>query len=126
MKKNRLLKIANLIENINPAVFDMDSWSSKKNECGTTFCACGYAAYVGLFKGLTLGYGGDGDADLIYVEPGDEYGDIERRDWDAVEVLFDLTYSEVEYLFYGKFGDTPHAVAERIRKFVKTGGVIEK
>lgn len=125
MKKNRLLKIANLIENINPAVFDMDSWSSKGNECGTTFCVCGYAAHVGLFKGLTLEYDGDGDADLIYVEPGDECGMV-MEDWDAVEVLFDLTCSEAEYLFYGKFGDTPHTVAERIRKFVKTGGVIEK
>lgn len=117
MKKNRLLKVAALIEVINPESFDMDSWSGKKNECGTTFCACGYAAHVGLIKGFNLEY----DLTLYgKFDPTLKYKGYEN--WGAVEKVFGLSEDEAVFLFMGRESDTPSSVAERIRRFVETDG----
>lgn len=58
MNKGRLLKLADLLETVDPSRFDMDRWhsGSRFNEnklkfgCGTTACAGGWACTIPSFK----------------------------------------------------------------------------
>lgn len=126
MEKEKLLKLAALLECVPQGSFDMWKWGNdyrkpkppnmekatlQQNECGFAGCAMGWAAHVGLFDGLTL-------ITERCLAPGVRYG--RKTDFDAAAELFGITYGESHRLFYpsGK-DDSPKAVAGRIREFVE-------
>lgn len=115
MNKEALLKVAEILDKVNPEKFDLKGW-----KCGTTACACGHAAMdpwfyeqgfsiKGLEPYLTISYKG-------------------LQGWDAIEEFFDLNINDSFYLFeedsyedgFEKNKKTPPLeVADRIREFVK-------
>lgn len=128
MKKERLLKLADLLEadakNKTGLRFDMGNWGTitdptKPVSCGTTACAMGLAALSGAFKRAGLGYRISGEQLLITMH--------DRVDaMEAAEKLFGISYEEAEYLFIDTAGEGARgerAVAKQIRKFVARGGL---
>lgn len=141
MKKQRLLKLADLLDadaaNKKGIKFDLQSWAADGEtgnrdftgvtdipvNCSTAACAVGLACLSGAFAGSGLGYEIAWDGALIPT-----FG--EERDWYAVERFFGLSEQYATYLFmaseYPKSKRTRAAgeryVAKRIRKFVEDGG----
>lgn len=123
MKKDRLLRLADKLEETGPYEgekltkdmrFNLDSWC----QCGTVACAVGHAAYDEWFRrrGLKLE-----TYDLDYGLKVPVYQ--EWRDDEAVEEFFDIGAHAVEQLFYAQAypaqsGTRPKTVAKRIREFV--------
>jgi hypothetical protein len=124
MKSERLLKLANFLENdVPPPRFKMDEWSDTRDfapeVCGTAACAIGWATTIPAFRieGFT---GKQSDqANIVYPS----YRSYES--WEAVEKFFGLGKRKAEYLFDDENypgAPTPKQVAKRIRKFVKDAG----
>jgi len=131
MHKKRLTRTADLMDVTVPKTFGLDTWCT----CKTVGCAVGCSAMDPWFRrrGLTLkkynGWIYDDKVDhetctgktvhgTLYVPmyKGDE-GDA------AVQAFFDLSYEEMEYLFYAseypkENATFPKEVAKRIRKFI--------
>jgi len=136
MKKQRLLKLADLLEadaaNRKGIKFDLGLWGSIDRlddevsvSCGTTACAMGLAVVSGAFKRAGL-INGAFTKDIIFPEmKGSGLGGIQ-----AAAELFDIEVGEASYLFFdteypyekrrGAAGE--RYVAKRIRKFVADGG----
>lgn len=122
MNKRKLLKLAKLLETRQewrPRIqFSFRLWSS---DCKPAGCACGLAALSKKFKGLGIG----ADGDLVY-----QRGYICVNGFDAVQLCFDLSDEDASYLCslegYREsqtFCCGELAVANRIREFVKKGGI---
>lgn len=111
---NRLLKLADLLENVVEAKkFDMGCWVFNiKSGCGMAACAGGWAALSPKFRGLVV----SGRNQIKCIKTG-------RVDFAGVEDYFYLSEQDSRHIF-GNFSydsDRPHkkTVANRIRKLVK-------
>jgi hypothetical protein len=114
MKKKILKKIAKLVKLLPDHKFDMDSWAEKK-DCGTTFCAIGSAASLGIIPNVKL----DEHYDVIWTCP--KTGK-QLESWEAVAESLDITEDQAEFLFYSHSYDhiTQKAVHDRIMEFIET------
>lgn len=127
MHKERLLLLADHLENVKPNEFNMSHWweektISNRNLCKTTGCAMGHACSIPEFQKLGLrldhGYLSVSDKNVFYRTPVLD----DKRMYEAAQELFEISYADVEYLFCP---DTyteadicdPIAVAKRIREF---------
>lgn len=123
MKKKLLKKVAKLVVLLPEEKFDMESWASK-NTCGTTFCAVGAAATLGIVPGMRLEEGEFSNNNLILVKNNKEY-----YNWSAVEQAFDLSEEDAEYLFsadaYVGVGLSQKEVANRINRFIEEDGRVD-
>lgn len=97
--------------------------------CGFAACACGHAGLQPEFRRqgfFTTKSGEDFEGRTYHYEDvhyKDRNGSI-HHDFDAASEFFGIVYSDAENLFsyherLGKKGNTPSAVAKRIRDFVK-------
>ena len=113
MKTKKLLKVADMLDNLTPeeaGKFNMESWNSE-GDCGTTFCAIGWAAHKGLFKNLSLFKGEHSSHNTLNYRC--------FKGWDAVTALFEINGHDADYLFSDNYQrDTPELVAENIRDYV--------
>lgn len=69
------------------------------SECGTTACACGFAAIDPWFRNQGFRFersGGYMSEIRLYEHPDDEYW---HSDWDAVTQFFGLSYTTAQKLF---------------------------
>jgi len=110
----RLLKLADLLDDLPVKEFDLGRWYYTGEGCGTVACAVGHACLSPKFPGLVLN---------DYRSPSLKKGP-EMRDMCVVESYFSLTYEHAWHLFIDKaypLGDKtrPKIVANRIRKFVE-------
>jgi hypothetical protein len=116
MHKERLLKLANFLETVEPERFDLSTWSDSNftpEKCDTAACACGWATVIFKDEGFTL------------YNSMPMYNDDKNRrsyiSWKAVQAFFDITNDGAEYLFcnssYEDDGTSPLEVSERIRRF---------
>lgn len=115
MNRERLLKLANHLDTVKPAKFDMGNWS-----CGTTACAAGHACGIPEFVelGLYLDYSARPDRGCVRFHDGEYI----HSGWNAVEDFFGLEPDEAVYLFgvndYEWDNRTdPKVVAQRLRLF---------
>jgi hypothetical protein len=123
----RLETLAEHLKTVPTVRFDLHSWSKisgmsrasgkeieksiKKNECGTTACACGHAATIPEFKKLGFrfedNYSGVG---TITFE--------DKEEFEAAAAFFGLTYDESEDTFgpngYAAGRDTKYYVIKRL------------
>lgn len=113
--KRRLLKLAEFLDTLPPARFDMGSWAPDKGtlaDCDTTACALGWATTIPGFRraGLKMG-------DMV-----PEFDGLEELD--AAEFFFGLRPSQASSIFIpreyeGFVADiTPQMVARKIRALV--------
>jgi len=125
-----LTKLADFLENdIKDNVFDLGVfWYDEDDDdggslvgdggynCGTTACACGWAAVSPKFRGLTAT-----GAASIYHEKSDTY------EFTAAGNYFNITTEQALYLFdpnyYSYHRRGRKSVVNRIRKFIEDGGV---
>jgi hypothetical protein len=131
MKKSRLLKLADLLDenaaNKKGVKFYYYAWGWVKNlkkpmSCKTTACALGLAAISGRFKRVGLGFTlGKLDGSIGFMVKGRPMSPLP-----AAKRIFGLTSGQAEYIFAGSGGlPTPsgaraeRAVAKRIREFVR-------
>lgn len=122
-----LTRVADLLDTIDPAQFNLNSWvdtaptlnSKSKNiimtpDCGYAGCACGWAASTDWFRDLGFHLERDSDysgATLCFDE---------HRDWEAVMAFFDINFGLAQHLFSplnytDDYPTEPHHVAKRIR-----------
>jgi len=106
----RLLKLADLLDDVPVKEFNLGRWEGEETECGTVACAVGHACLSSAFEGIYFDWG----------LPRSE----EHDGWDAVEHYFSLSFGDSLKLFsegaYKNMNKTrPKTVANRIRKFVK-------
>ena len=138
----RLNRLIYVLQNVPKRRFDLDSWS-----CGTTACACGWAAVdpVLMKEGFRLEanwYDDKADKDRSkkvktqeeIIELNDREGAFNLRiepaykgetDWDAAEKFFKLTAEEAIWLFSPwKYQRTTRTsdVIKRIKKILKKYG----
>jgi hypothetical protein len=132
MNIERLLRLADYLETVNPETFNMRTWGSR-NECGTTACAMGHACDIPEFKELGL--------KLVWPELDHHTAQIEfpcprrnitRVGIGAAQAFFDLDSEQACFLFAGQTDagfnredETPLQVVARLRTFVEKDGEIE-
>lgn len=109
MKAKELIDLADYLETVPEADFDMSSWQDEERECGFAGCAIGWAAHGKVVKGLTLRAG----QPKFSLGVGRDFSD-----WTAVEVAFGLRESDAWVLFGPHNRVTPRQQAKRIRDFV--------
>lgn len=114
MNKERLLRLADHLDAIDPIKFDLTDW-----RCGTTACAIGHACDIPEFKEAGLKLAGVSYDSYPYADP----CFLRECGWDAVVSFFDINYDDAEYLFEETAYDpvdkcNPKAVSNRIREFV--------
>lgn len=126
--------------------FDMRYWSiHEPNHCGTSACAIGHAILAGLLPDLVMVDDRFATPRLLetvqdVVAHGRSVRVMSRTMYDekpngigmsdaAVAAALGITHAEARWLFYPSFYDdydtnpTADVVAERIRRFVRQGGV---
>ena len=114
--RRRLLRVADLVESLEPAQLRMGDWFQDLGgrDCGTAACAIGWACRDRKLAGLVI----------------NDYGEPTLRDcpffdgWDAVIEYFGLDSREARHLFYiGSYPESeepsPAMVAGRIRRHVQ-------
>jgi hypothetical protein len=132
MKKNRLLKLADLLDGLKNKKgyqFDMRGWGEtdnpkKPHSCGTTGCALGIGAMAGIFKRQGLTWDHDFDT-FVYRHSRNPDGFRIARE------LFEIYSEDARYLFSASaYPYCPtegvvaaRAVAQRIRDYVANGGL---
>ena len=126
--KERLLRLADLLDGVRPRMFNLGTWytasekrfgqyhDSDNPDCRTVACAIGWAASDPWFRrrGLRLVLGQCGYTEPVFKT---------KRGWTACEHLFGLDPLNAVFLFmaecYSAEGRTqPRTVAKRIREFV--------
>lgn len=121
MKKSRLLKLAALLETVDPKNFDMGTWgrakrSAKKSpQCCTRACALGWATAIPEFHAAGLR--------LVAEEFAPKYGVVrfgDLEDFDAAEAFFGIDSQQSNYLFC-LGSDKPAEKAKEIRALVRHG-----
>lgn len=127
--KARWLKLADLLDTVDPEHFDMEEIAysgferpKKDWSCGTAACALGYAATIPSFKkaGLKLCYEFDvyGYTNNYWVELGHD-DDMRSIVNEFFGEYYDGFNADTEWLFHPNSGHkTPKQVAANIRKFV--------
>lgn len=147
MFKQRLLKLADLLDTVPRKRFNISSWASSKfcgkpkepehNECNTTACAMGWATTLPVFKraGLKLRLPENKlnyDGCMILTMAKKHMCSTYLTHMDAAAAVCGISYHEAQQLFdvedpsTGKprSRETPKQVARRIRKFVKSCGEV--
>lgn len=113
MNKERLLKLAELLENLPEGrpKFSLENWY----HCGTAACAVGHAAIDPWFRRRGL--------KLIKIGRWHEPAYRDDEGWSAVAAFFGIYIIDAEFLFSAESYDRGdrRSVARRIRKFVKEG-----
>ena len=133
MRSDRLLKLADFLETVPEAAFNIQFWQKRAatkpegerpGDCGFAGCAVGWAAHANLFPGFVMQHREEThDAWPVFGE---------ASSFDAVNDLFEFTNEEADagrtskvlakyYLFSNGYYDTPPTpaiVAARIREFV--------
>lgn len=115
MNKERLITLADYLETVPSARFNMNTWGTDP-ECGTAGCAMGHACQIPEFSatGLRLIEKGDGD----YIP---EFG--RHAEYMAAAAFFDLEYMQAISLFspdcYRAARPRPTTVARRIRRLAE-------
>lgn len=127
MKKERLLKVAEILEEVRPKLFNLYSWinieTKDGNMCSTSACAIGWAAQHPWFqsRGLRLAQKEDGEHMFPYL-----FG-TEEEEFDAIRKFFGVSDVEATYLFdpiaYKKGNPSKKDVIDRINAFVKSGKI---
>lgn len=121
MRADRLLRLADWLDRVDPERFYMCTWA-QKDECGTTACAMGHACDIPEFKALGLRL--DWSQRVAHVSfPGPT--DTRVVDMSAAQRLFDIEEVQAMYLFASeteagdtRADETPKDVAKRIRELV--------
>ena len=136
----RLLRLAQFLEDEVPAKnFNVSSWYAargrtkdgedstittvKKNECGTTACACGWAATIPEFvsDGFTL-RGNEAGSSIRFIEYYDADEDETYSGFQAAEQFFNISSEDTYHLFaersYPDDSGTLENVVKRIRRLV--------
>lgn len=137
MNTEALLEIAELMEELSCGPrrsFSLGEWSLyDENECHTTACAIGWAVNEKIVPGLTLQEGLECREGVTSFVPKFTNKSTYQyyTGWAAVDVALGLETDQTEYLFaqseYERFGlptNNPRVVAERIRSFVSSGGLV--
>jgi len=130
MDEERLLKLADLVEDAPRENFNMAVWKYQSPACGTVCCAIGTGVEAGLFPEIVLKAMETGDCTTYQIIHDD------LAEFDAVAKVLGITYEEAVYLFavgsYTSIGFyrtideyvinasdiTPKQVADKIRTFV--------
>jgi hypothetical protein len=114
MYKERLLKLADFLGQVPVEQFDLARW-----RCDSSACAVGWACTMPAFiaEGLKIAHDGLGWFPAFKGRGG----------WEAVDFFFELNPYDSEYLFDegcydGETKASPAEVADRIRKFIESGG----
>jgi hypothetical protein len=121
MNIERLTRLAELLDRVEPNKFDMNRWFSK-TDCGYVACAAGHAALDPWFQseGLYLGFADDEE----YLHSIPCYG--YKMDDEALAAFFDITNEQVSYVFMPysypiiAWAVTPSWVAGRVREIIRT------
>lgn len=141
--KNRLLKVANFILNLDAKKFDLeeiiassvktDSNSNKiLNECGTVGCAigwcpCVFPRSVGVKYFYEAGLSFEGKRAYVY-RVFDKKNPDETYYVDFASSFFGISSTDAEYLFnpaaYHKSKRGPKSVANRIFSFIRNNGKV--
>ena len=115
MNKQRMLRLADRLEKIDPNKFDMNAFADKR-ECGTTCCVAGHAL---LMAGWKLGEADVWEAVAFVSRRGVEVHTSQVGDY-AQEYL-GLTEPQAKKLFYSGWKRTNKDAARIIRNMVKNG-----
>lgn len=116
MNRERLMKLADHLDTVPEAQFDMTNW---KSTCGTAACAAGHAAMMPEFneEGFVLRSESSIFGTYYYYYPAYQG----YKAFEACENFFNLHWKAADYIFsqlkYG-YDVTPKEVAQRIREFV--------
>lgn len=113
MHKQRLLLLADRLDAVPPAKFNIDTWAG----CLPCGCALYHAGRMPEFA--KLGFDGA-------ILPRYEHKGVLLAGWQAADAFFGFTGTESLYLFSGtsyKKKPGPKEVAARIRAFVKKGKI---
>jgi hypothetical protein len=106
MHKERLLRLADLLDIVPADQFNLSHW-----KCGTTACAVGWACTIPEFQ-----------AEGLHLTDNDPvFGDF--ASWPAVRMFFELDKQDANHLFFvwdypNRNRTTPAEVATRIRELV--------
>ncbi|MBI4182504.1 MAG: hypothetical protein HY521_00735 [Proteobacteria bacterium] len=111
--RERLERLAALVETLPPATFTLSRWYGQGRGCAVGWAAAGDPWFQA--QGLRL----EGDGSLKDCRP--VYG--EKTDWQAVQGFFDLSFEDVARLFVpaaydGEMQPHPRRMATRIRRFL--------
>lgn len=122
MKKERLLKLAEILKDVKPGLFDISAWVERRaannNPCHTVACAVGWATQHPWFqsRGLCMSESG-----TPYFQ--EHYGEY------AAAAFFGISLLQASYLFtpagYSGREPTTRRVINRLHKFVETNGKID-
>lgn len=131
---DRLETLANYLDSIPDRKFDLISWfNSDKNmhdlvptnftdfnECGTTACACGHAAFIPEFN--DAGFKKFDSYSFSYRDPSVPGAPL-HTDWKAVDLFFNMPRASSKHLFsnykYETDKNTRIHVIARMREFIR-------
>lgn len=123
IRTDRLMRLTDLLDTIEPEAFDLEFWKRSGPNCGTTACAIGHACTIPEFieAGLQLHVDVQEEEETTYFVAYKNY--ISSS---AVMEFFGLDYNQAMWLFYplsyeDKDLRNPKKVATRIRKFLNDG-----
>lgn len=131
MNKERLLKLADFLDTLDPnrfyyGSFVGDDWQGRPDlSCGTTACAVGWASTldIGVPK-MVKARAEDGHG--FYEKYG--FGDDLACGFEAAKAAFDISSGESYYLFAPNERLGPHSsasdISNHIRAFVNSDGAI--
>lgn len=119
MKKQKLLKLAELLDRVPPEQFDMGVIATRDpgTRCASTACALGWATTI--FDDLRLapvvskatGEVMEDSAEVVHAPTG-------KQSVDAACEAFGLDRCDVWALFYDDWFAEPHEIASKIRRLV--------
>ena len=97
MNVEALRQLVRVLKKVPKQRFDLKTWTEQsprngKVECGTTACACGWAGADSWFNKQGFSLSKIGTPQL-------KIDDYTYGSWDAVKLLFGLTYTQSEWLF---------------------------
>jgi len=141
MNTSRLLRLVNILTEIDDHVFDMNTWFEFDLDNGPSGCACGWGALDPIlngqgFKLLVEFYSTDGSVPVKSILVNNlaellELGNTAESDWecelifekatgmDAVAQFFEVSFDIAHWLFGIRAGDElPKEVRARINKLL--------
>lgn len=131
MNIRRLNILADFLETVPPARFNIAAWeiTPAEAECGFAGCALGWATKIPAFQAEGLHMHNPG-TDYAAPEVKDESGH-EARGFSCAQTFFELSDWQADHLFYGvtypNYEDcppTPADVVVRIREMVAGASVV--
>jgi hypothetical protein len=128
---DRLLRLADHLDTVQPEAFKLLAWRLEKQGCGTVACACGHGCDIPEFRdaGLKLErslFSRDDQATEYFLVYTDPVLKAEYECFEAVQEFFGITAHDADYLFEPSSYDhgsktTAVEVAARIRDFFING-----